>query len=78
MTQKTQKYSVRIGRKANTVYVRTPKGSILRFIGKLPSRDSAKRIGNQVRRRLARGGKLDPKLWTVVKRNALVGGPQAI
>ena len=72
-------YNVRIGKKCPTVYVRTPKGAVLRYTTTLPSRGSAKKLAGQVRSRLKRGGKLNPKHWTIVRKPlVLVDGPQAI
>ena len=61
-------YSVRIGRKRNTIYVRTPKGRILRFNRTELDRDTAKMVARRVRHVLNVAGEtLNPEHWTVIK-----------
>jgi len=60
-------YSVRIGKINNTVYVRSAKGSVLRYNTELPSRAAAKKLSTRVRSVLRGGGRLDSNLWTIIK-----------
>lgn len=60
-------YSVRIGKKHNTIYVRTPKGRILRFARMDLDRNAAKLIARRVRSQLKRGNKLNSTYWQVIK-----------
>lgn len=60
-------YSVRLGKKHNTVYVLTPKGHVLRFLGQGMSREEAKKLSRQVRSRLKSGGKLHSAQWRVIR-----------
>lgn len=61
------KYSVRIGKTQNTVYVLTPKGRVLRYIGCVfVKRTHARKASAFIRSALRAGEKLDPKFWTVL------------
>lgn len=60
-------YSVRIGKQNNTVWVRTPKGRVLRLHRHDLSRDQAKRVANRIRSQLKRGGKLNSAQWQIIK-----------
>ena len=62
------KYNVRIGKRHNTVYVRTPKGRILRFNRTDLDRNAAKLVARNVRFTLNSAGEtLNPEHWTVIK-----------
>ena len=60
-------YSVRIGKRRNTVYVRTPKGRVLRYHRAGSTRARAKDLARQVRSHLKRGGTLTQSRWIIVK-----------
>lgn len=61
------KYRVRIGKKRNAVYVRTPKGRVLRHTRELDSREHAKELAARVRHHLKDCGTLTRSHWTVIK-----------
>jgi len=61
-------YSVRIGKKSARVYIRTPKGAVLRLKQEAKDREAAKQLARSVRRRLSGGGRLRKDCWDVVRR----------
>ena len=61
-------YSVRIGKTSTFVYVRTPKGTVLRSDGQLPSRAAANDFARRVRKHLSAGNKLNPKRWVITRK----------